>query len=131
MGSEFAYEDLSSQEVEKYTYGFIGEKVIDGERLALVEQYPVDPKSGYSKRIAHYNLDQDYRIEKIIYFDRKGVKLKTLDYVDYKLYLDKFWRAQRLSMTNHQNGKKTDLIFNAYKFKTGLSESDFSQASLR
>ena len=41
VGSEFAYEDLSSQEVEKYSYKFLEEK---GD-LLLVEQDPVDPKS--------------------------------------------------------------------------------------
>jgi len=30
MGSEFAYEDLASQEIEKYTYKFIRDENIDG-----------------------------------------------------------------------------------------------------
>lgn len=47
MGSEFAYEDLSSDEVEKYTYKFLKEDAFNGEKVLLVEQYPVDPKSGY------------------------------------------------------------------------------------
>ncbi len=31
MGSEFAYEDLSSQEVEKYSYKFLRDEAINGE----------------------------------------------------------------------------------------------------
>ncbi|MEM0941419.1 MAG: outer membrane lipoprotein-sorting protein [Bacteroidota bacterium] len=131
MGSEFSYEDLSSSEVEKYTYKFIKETTLNGEQVAVVEQYPVDPKSGYSKRIAYYNLSGDYRMEKIEYYDRKDSKLKTLEYVDYKQYLDKYWRADLLVMTNHQNGKKTELIFSDYAFKVGLSDVDFTQNSLR
>ena len=65
VGSEFAYEDLSSQEVEKYTYHFLR---ADGDIL-IVEQDPVDPKSGYTRRIVHYNQNQDYRIEKIEFYD--------------------------------------------------------------
>jgi len=36
MGSEFAYEDIASQEVEKYTYKFIGEEAVDGEAAYVV-----------------------------------------------------------------------------------------------
>ncbi|MEM6542907.1 MAG: outer membrane lipoprotein-sorting protein, partial [Bacteroidota bacterium] len=53
VGSEFAYEDLSSQEVEKYAYTFLQEE----GPLYMVEQDPVDPKSGYTRRIATYNKD--------------------------------------------------------------------------
>ena len=52
VGSEFAYEDLSSVELEKNTYKFLKQ---EGD-LLYVEQYPVDLKSGYKKRIAAYNL---------------------------------------------------------------------------
>ncbi|MEM8567727.1 MAG: outer membrane lipoprotein-sorting protein [Bacteroidota bacterium] len=131
MGSEFSYEDLSSSEVEKYTYKYVEETTMSGAKIAVVEQYPVDPKSGYSKRIAYYNLSVDHRMEKIEYYDRKGAKLKTLLYEDYKQYLDKHWRAGLLVMTNQQNGKKTELIFSDFAFKTGLSDASFTQNSLR
>lgn len=130
MGSEFAYEDLSSQEVEKYTYNYIGEESLNGEKNLKVERFPVDPKSGYKKQIAWYNPGKGYRIEKITFYDRKGALLKTLIYNDYKLYQNKHWRASEMLMTNHQSNKETQLIFADYKFKTGLSDSDFTQNSL-
>lgn len=130
MGSEFAYEDLSSDEVEKYTYKYVEESAVNGDPVAVVEQYPVDPKSGYKKRVAFYNLNKDYRMEKIEFYDRKGEKLKTLTYSGYKKYLDKHWRADKFYMVNHQTGKETELYFNNYSFKTGLAESDFSQNAL-
>ena len=130
MGSEFAFEDLSSNEVEKYTYKFLEESTFNGEKVLLVEQYPVDVKSGYKKRIAYYNPDKGYRLEKIEFFDRKGSTLKTLTYHDYKLYMDKHWRAGKFLMVNHQSGKETELFFEDYAFKTGLSEDDFSQNAL-
>ena len=67
VGSEFAYEDLSSQEVEKYSYKFLKE---DGD-LLVVEQDPVDPKSGYTRRVATYNQSKGYRLEKVDFYDRK------------------------------------------------------------
>ncbi|GAA0873363.1 outer membrane lipoprotein-sorting protein [Gangjinia marincola] len=127
VGSEFAYEDLSSQEVEKYTYKFIKE---DGSNL-IVEQDPVDPKSGYTRRLVTYNKDKGYRIEKIEFYDRKNALLKTLTYSDYKLYKDKFWRASTFNMVNHQSNKETVLEFSNYDFDVALTEDDFSQVALK
>ncbi len=130
MGSEFAYEDLSSQEVEKYTYKYIKDEVKDGETLQIVERYPVDEKSGYTRQVVWFNKSKAYRIEKIDFYDRKDALLKTLTYENYELYLDKHWRADEMIMTNHQTGKMTRLVFEDYAFKTGLTDQDFSQNSL-
>jgi len=127
VGSEFAYEDLSSQEVEKYTYKFLEEK---GD-LLMVEQDPVDPKSGYTRRIATYNKAKGYRLEKIEFYDRKNALLKTLTYSGYKLYKDKHWRAAKLNMVNHQSNKATLLEFSEYNFDAGLADEDFSQVALQ
>ncbi|WP_411031168.1 outer membrane lipoprotein-sorting protein [Spongiimicrobium sp. 3-5] len=127
VGSEFAYEDLSSQEVEKYTYKFLDQK----GSLLLVEQDPVDPKSGYTRRIVTYNKDKGYRIEKIEFYDRKNALLKTLTYSDYKLYKNKFWRADTFNMVNHQSNKETLLKFSGYNFGVDLSDDDFSQVALQ
>ena len=127
VGSEFAYEDLSSQEVEKYNYKFLEEE----GPLLMVEQDPVDPKSGYTRRVATYNKNKGYRLEKIDFYDRKNALLKTLTYSGYKLYKDKFWRAGILKMVNHQSNKETLLEFSEYNFDQGLSDDDFSQVALK
>lgn len=127
MGSEFAFEDLSSNEVEKYTYKFIEEKA----ELLVVEQDPVDTKSGYSRRLVSYNKDKGYRIERIEFYDRKNALLKTLLYSDYKLYKNKFWRAGTMIMTNHQSSKETTLQFSNYNFGLEMTEEDFTENALK
>ncbi|MEM9001537.1 MAG: outer membrane lipoprotein-sorting protein [Bacteroidota bacterium] len=127
VGSEFAYEDLSSQEVEKYTYKFLKQ---EGSNL-IVEQDPVDPKSGYTRRVVAYNKDRGYRIEQIKFYDRKNALLKTLDYTGYKLYKDKFWRASTFQMVNHQSNKETLLEFSDYDFDVRLTDDDFTQVALK
>lgn len=127
VGSEFAYEDLSSIEVEKYTYKFIEE---NGD-LLVVEQDPVDPKSGYARRLVTYNKGKGYRFEKVEFFDRKNSLLKTLTYSDYKLYKNKFWRAGTFKMVNHQSNKETVLKFSNYNFEANLTDDDFTQAALQ
>ena len=41
MGSEFAYEDIASQEVEKYNYKWIRDEVYNGKDYFVIERYPV------------------------------------------------------------------------------------------
>ena len=130
MGSEFAFEDLSSFEIEKYTYRYLGEEPLNGLNNFMVEQVPVDENSGYTRRVVWVD-DTEYRIQKIDFYDRKNSLLKTLTYVDYKQYLNKYWRANSMHMINHQNGKSTELKWDNYAFQTGLKDSDFNRNSLK
>lgn len=131
MGSEFSYEDLSSQEVEKYTYKWIRDEVYDGRECFIVELYPVDIKnSGYTRQV-NWIDKKEYRTWKVEYYDRKSSLLKTLAFAGYQIYLDRYWRPDRMNMVNHQNGKSTDLEFSDYKFSVGLKESDFSKNALK
>lgn len=131
MGSEFAFEDLSSQEVEKYKHKYIGLVKLSGVVCYKLERYPVAKTSGYKKVIVYLNK-ANYRPEKIIFHDRKDSKLKTLRYLNYKQYAGKYWRAGQMVMVNHQNGKETTLDFKGYKFNDPtITEESFSQNSLK
>jgi outer membrane lipoprotein-sorting protein len=131
MGSEFAYEDIASQEVEKYTYKHLREEKYKGQLCYVGESYPVDKKnSGYTKRITW--LDKaEYRIQKVEYYDRKISLLKTLVINGYQQFLGKYWRADSMEMTNHQTGKSTSLVWSNYSFQTGLTGNDFNSTSLK
>ena len=130
MGSEFAYEDISSQEVEKYTYRYIKDEVLNGIDCFVVERYPAYKHSGYTRQVTWINK-KEYRSEKIDFYDRKNVLLKTLNFSGYQQYLNKFWRADTMHMVNFQTGKSTILSWKDYKFKTGLEEKDFNRNSLK
>lgn len=131
MGSEFSYEDIASQEIEKYRYKYVDEEQIAGHDCFKIERYPLDKKnSGYSRQVVWMDKDE-YRIWKVNYFDRKNSLLKTLTFKKYHQYLDTFWRADELFMVNHQNGKSTTLNFSNYRFQTGLSDRDFNKNSLK
>lgn len=130
LGSEFAYEDFASQEVDKYTYKYLRDEEYQGMACFVIERYPVDKKSGYTKQIGW--LDQaEYRLQKIEFYDRKDELLKTLTAEGYQQYLDQYWRAQTLKMVNHQTHKSTDLVWQNYTFRDGFTERDFDQASLK
>ncbi len=129
VGSEFAYEDLSSQEVEKYTYKYIEDTEVDGVEHWLIERYPEDPKSGYTRQLVWIDKGR-HIVTKMDFYDRKNSLLKTLEFEGYQQYLEKYWRADRMVMTNHQTGKKTDLVWSNYVFKNGYTDRDFDQRTL-
>ena len=130
MGSEFAYEDLSSQEVEKYTYKHVRDEALDGQECFVIERYPVSKYSGYTRQVVWIDKE-GYRTLRIEFYDRKESLLKTLAFTRYSLHLDKYWRAERMLMENHQTGKSTVLEWSAFRFRTGLKDSDFTQEALR
>ncbi len=130
MGSEFAYEDLASQEVEKYTYKYLRDDVLDGIPVFVIERYPVSRYSGYKRQVVWVDK-QRYIPLKIEYYDRKNSLLKTLTFEGYRQYLDRYWRADRMFMQNHQTGKSTLLTWKDYRFRTGLKDSDFTRNSLK
>lgn len=130
MGSEFAYEDLSSFEVEKYTYKYLKDEACDGGTCYVVEQYPVDKHSGYTRRVVWLD-PEEYRLWKVEFYDRKDSPLKTLTYHGYNEYEGKHWRPDLMKMVNHQTGKSTDLTWSNYQFKSGLSDKDFNKNTLK
>ena len=130
MGSEFAFEDISSQEVDKYSYKYLGDDEFDGRPVYKIEAIPAYKHSGYTRLINW--VDQERMVAvKVEYFDRKNSPLKTLVFSDYNQYLDKFWRAGVMQMDNEQTGKSTTLEFSDYKFQTGLTEKDFASNALK
>jgi len=130
MGSEFSFEDLSSFEVDKYDYRYLGEESVNGLSSYQVEMTPRYEHSGYTRLITW--IDQvEFRIQKIQFYDRKNSLLKTQVFNDYRQYLDQYWRAHALEMQNHQTGKFTLLEFNNYQFQEGLSDRDFKRNALK
>lgn len=130
MGSEFAYEDLTSVEVPKYKYKYLRDDTANRLDCFVVEFYPQYEYSGYSREIVW--IDKvEYRAQKIEYYDRKNSLLKTQTFSDYHQYLDQYWRAHTMMMVNHQSGKTTDLDWRNYKFRNGYSEIDFDKNALR
>ncbi len=129
VGSEFAFEDFTSTELNKYDYKFVGTDDYNGMKVDVVERFPRYKNSGYTKQIAM--VDQDvFQVRKIDFYDRKGALLKTLELKDYRNY-NGIWRAQTLQMTNHQTKKATTLSYGDYKFDTGLSDKDFVKGVLK
>jgi len=129
VGSEFAYEDLLSQEVEKYDYRWLRDEPCADFDCFVVERIPLYKDSGYTRQIIWVDK-VEYRLMQTEFFDRKGDHMKTLVFSDHRQYLDQYWRAHRLEMVNHLTGKATELAFSDFRFQVGLSERDFNKKRL-
>lgn len=128
MGSEFAYEDITAQEVGKFTYKWLKSEKCGGASCDVIERIPTYKKSGYSRQIMWVN-SKTLQIVSTQFFDRAGNHVKTLTSTGWKKY-GKFWRQAKLTMVNHRNGKSTVLSFSNWKFNTGLSDRDFKSTAL-
>lgn len=130
VGSEFAYEDLLSVEVEKFDYLWLRDEPCGDDQCDVVERRPLYEDSGYSRQVVW--VDQsEFRPVRIDYYDRKDQLKKVLQFRDYQIYRDRFWRAGEMRMENRQSGKITVLRFEQFEFDTGMSIQDFDPSALR
>lgn len=131
VGSDFAIEDMASQEIEKYTYKFLREELcFEDSQCYLVERTPVDINSGYSKQVAWIE-HSSFRIFKVEFYDRDELLLKTLQNSQFKLHEGKYWRPHLSKMTNVQTGDSTQLSWSNFNFSINLSKSHFNKNSLK
>ncbi|MCK5872242.1 MAG: outer membrane lipoprotein-sorting protein [Methylococcales bacterium] len=130
LGSEYAFEDLTSFEVAKYRYKYLGDRTIEGVDCFLVALTPKYKHSGYTREQVWIDKSRYIPI-KIDYYDRKYTLLKTQEFKDYQQYLNQYWRANEQVMSNHQTGKTTTLFWKNYQFKTGLTARDFDKNTLK
>jgi hypothetical protein len=130
LSSEFAFEDLTLQDVAKFRYRLLGQETCATGSCFRVERSPLDEFSGYSRQ--EVLLDQDtLRVERIDYYDRHGRPLKVLVNDEWQLHQERFWKPHRMFMENLQTGKTTELFWSDYTFDNGLlPERDFSTNSL-
>ncbi len=130
MGSEFSYEDMSSQDVEEYTHKYLRDEPCGELACTVTEQVPLDKQSGYSRKVVWQDTGE-LRVWKMELYDRRGSHLKTLTFADYQQYLDRYWRAGEQTMVNHLTGASTVLKWTGFEFRANLQDSEFTHLSLR
>jgi len=130
VGSEFSFEDLSSWEVDKYSYRYIKDELLGDRDCFIVENTPRYEYSGYARQVEWVDKEI-YQPRRIDFYDRQNALLKTLTFHDYQQYLNKHWRPDRMLMINHQTGKSTELLWSDRQFKVGLTDRDFIPGTLK
>ena len=128
MGSEFSYEDLGSQEIEKYTYELIGDATYEGRSVWHMIRIPKDKRSGYTKQVVW--VDKEYHAPlKLDYYDRKGELLKISHFKGYQQY-GKLWRIGAIHMKNVQTQKQSTITWKERKVGIELDTDMFDSSLL-
>lgn len=132
MGSEFSFEDLGSQEREKFHYKLLSEKKVDGMDTWIVERKPKS-KSGYTKQVV--TISKKYmnplRIE---YYDRKDELLKVGEFSGYQKFNVKgksLYRSSKIHMKNVQTKKESIFEWKKRKIGVKLKSRDFTKRALK
>ena len=135
MGSDFTYSDMTSRNVEDYTYKIMKEKKV-GEHMTW--QMMVTPKSektveetGYTKSIVFVRQDNFVIVQALNYI-KAGKKLKYM-MVKGLEKIDGIWTATEMQMITKKGKKtlhKTVFQFSDIKYNQNLEESLFTTRTL-
>lgn len=132
MASEFSFEDLGSQEIEKYNFKLLEDANTDKKMTWKLERTP-KKKSGYSKMIM-YVSKKYMNATKIEYYDRKSELLKvstSSGWKNYKVSGKTLWRANKIHMINIQTKKESIFEWKTRKIGVALAERMFRKSALK
>ena len=129
MGSEFAYEDISGNTLDRFEYKLLGEEKYNDKDCYIINRIPTYKNSGYIKIKTWYDKES-HLMQRSEFTDRKNSLLKVLTFQDWKQYQTGAWRSNKMVMENLQTGKSSVLVFKNRQHKIGLKENEFTKRSL-
>jgi outer membrane lipoprotein-sorting protein len=129
MGSDMSYEDMTSRELNEYTYKLTGSEIIDNSEYYILESIPnPELESTYSKHIAWVS-QSDYLVMKEESYDNSGrlLKVKLLKYKRLKGYDV----PEEMYVENVQKNHNTRLTFDKIEVDTNVSDNLFQEKNLK
>jgi len=136
MGSDFTYSDMTSKNVQDYSYKIMKEPTLKGHKtwqiLVTPKSEKVIDETGYTKSIIFVRQD-NFVVTQALHYVKSGKKLKYMMVNELKL-IDGIWTALEMQMVTKKGKKtlhKTVLTFRDLKYNQALDESLFSTRSLK
>jgi len=135
MGSDFTYSDMTSRNVEDYTYKIMKEPTVNGHKTWQILVTPKTQKTiaetGYTKSIVFVRQDNFVIVQALNYI-KAGKKLKYMKIKGLKK-IEGIWTATEMQMITKKGKKmlhKTVLKFSDIKYNQDLEESFFTTRTL-
>jgi len=135
MGSDFTYSDMTSRNVEDYTYKIMKEPMVNGHKTWQMLVTPKSQKTidetGYTKSIVFIRQDNFIVVQALNYV-KQGKKLKYMKVLGLE-QIDGIWTTTKIQMTTKKGKKtlhKTILEFSDIKHNQDLDESLFTTRTL-
>jgi len=134
MGTDFSFEDLEVENLDRYQYKLLEKKELNGLSCYRVEATLKDEKNArnthYGKRILWVREDISFTM-KIEYFDKKGRPIKILENEPPEQVSDTAWRTRSYSMKDLKRGTSTKMILKDRKVNQGLEDHFFTIRQLK
>ncbi|WP_324170469.1 outer membrane lipoprotein-sorting protein [Sulfurimonas sp.] len=135
MGSDFTYSDMTSRNVQDYTYKIMKETKVGGHKTWQMLVTPKIDKTieetGYTKSIVFVRQD-NFVIVQALHYIKAGKKLKYMKITSLK-EIDGIWSVKKMQMVTKKGKKtlhKTVFEFTDIKYNQDLEESFFSTRTL-
>jgi len=136
MGSDFSYSDMTTNNVEDYTYKIMKEPTVRGNKTWQLLVTPKTQKTidetGYTKSIIFVRQD-NFVVIQALHYVADGKKLKYM-MVNSLEQIDGIWTALEVQMVTKKGKKtlhKTLLNFSNVKYNQNLDESYFTTRTLK
>lgn len=135
MGSDFTYSDMTSRNVQDYTYEIMKEPVVGGHKtwqlMVVPKNEEVVEETGYTKSIVFIRQDNFVIVQALNYI-KLGNKLKYMKLLGLEK-IDNIWTTKKIQMVTKKGKKtlhKTVLEFSDIKYNQDLEESFFKTRTL-
>jgi len=135
MGSDFTYSDMTSRNVEDYTYKVMKEPTVGGYKTWQMLVTPKSEKTieetGYTKSIMFIRQD-NFVVIQALHYIKAGKKLKYMQVKGLEK-IDGIWTATEMQMVTKKGKKmlhKTIFKFSEIKYNQKLDESLFTTRTL-
>lgn len=128
VGSDFTYEDISGRVLDEETHKFVRQENLGERPVHVVESRPKTAAT-YSRRLIWIDRDR-YLPLKEEYYDAQD-KLQRTFKADKVEQIGGNWTVTQRSMHNTQSGGRTEVVYQAIRYDTGLQEDLFTERSLR
>ena len=129
MGSDLSYEDLTSRDLNEYTYKRLDDELVNGTQCFVLESKPnTSEKSSYSKHISwidkeNLNILQEYS------FDKRGA-LKKEKYFQHNKLKD-YYVMNQIRVKDVQKEHTTEVTFESLEVDTGINPALFQEKNLK
>ncbi len=132
VGTDFTFEDLSTENLDDFLYEYKGEKKIENFPCFVIEALPIAQRlktTGYGKRIIYVRKDIFFPIE-TYYYDKNMNFYKKKKASQLTNYQGENWRADRTEMIKIKDSKSTVLLTRERKLHQELDDFLFTQREL-
>jgi hypothetical protein len=135
MGSDFTYSDMTSRNVEDYSYEIMKEPIVDGHKtwqmMVIPKNEKVIEETGYTKSIVFVRQDNFVVVQALNYI-KAGDKLKYMKVLGLE-QIEGIWTTTKIQMVTKKGKKtlhKTVFEFSDIKYNQDIDESFFTTRTL-